>query len=170
MRGNHRQIVFFTRADFLAFEQLLEHVAQRDGWDLYAVCLLDNHYHLVLRTRDPNVSTGMCYLNSMYARGFNRRHGLTGHLFERRYFAEVIEDADQLRDTVRYVLLNPVRAGLCIRPERWLWSTCAPSLGLGDSRLPLDMGMLHELFGSVQALENYLRDGDTTLPVPTPWR
>jgi putative transposase len=170
MRGNHRQIVFFTLADFLAFQSLLRRVAGRDGWEILAVCLLNNHYHLVVRTRDANISDGMRYLNSMYARGFNYRHGLTGHLFQRRYFADVIEDDDHLRETIRYVMLNPVRAGLCLTPDRWRWSTCAASLGMKPPDIPLDMARLRELFGSVQALEKFLVDGMLSLPSPVPWR
>jgi REP element-mobilizing transposase RayT len=170
MRGNRRQIVFFTRRDFLSFESLLKKVAERDGWDIFAACVLDNHYHLVLRTREANIADGMRYLNSMYARMFNYRHGLTGHVFQRRYFSEVIEDDDQLRETIRYVMLNPVRAGLSLRPEQWQWSTCAASLGAVQPRLPLDMTMLRELFGSVQALENYLAEGIVPLPTAAPWR
>jgi REP element-mobilizing transposase RayT len=169
MRGNHRQIVFFTIADFRAFESLLIEAAERYAWDILAACLLNNHYHLVVRTRDPSVAEGMQWLNSLYVRGFNKRHGLVGHLFQRRYFSELIEDDEHLRDAIRYVMLNPVRAGLCLRPERWQWSTCGASLGLEKGRLPLDLRTLQDLFGSVQALENYLRDGNTSLPMPVPW-
>jgi len=87
-------------------------------------CLMPNHFHLVLEGKLDNVSAGMHQLNGLYATRFNRRHERTGHLFQGRFGLRVIEDESYLEDACRYVLENPVRAGLCERAEDWPWSAC----------------------------------------------
>jgi REP element-mobilizing transposase RayT len=82
---------------------------------------MTNHFHLVIQTPTESLAMGMQRLNGVYARRFNARHSLQGHLFERRYVARFIDDEEQLEATVRYVARNPVRAGLCQSPADWQW-------------------------------------------------
>jgi putative transposase len=79
--------------------------------------LMNNHYHLLVRTPEANIAKGMHYINMMYARIFNQRHELSGHLFERRYFSVLVESQEHLVELFRYIALNPVRGGLCLRPK-----------------------------------------------------
>jgi DNA-directed RNA polymerase specialized sigma24 family protein len=83
---------------------------------------MTNHYHLICRTEQPNVSRAMRDLNGGYAQYFNRRHRRSGHLFQGRFNGQVIEEEGYLREACRYVALNPVRAGLVSSPELWPWS------------------------------------------------
>jgi len=100
------------------------------GWKLAAFCLMTNHYHLVVRTPEPNIATGMHRLNLIHARAFNKKHGYEGHLFDARYWSGVLETEDHLFEALRYVVLNPVRAGLCQKPGEWPWSSYRQTVGL----------------------------------------
>ena len=93
-------------------------------------CLLGNHYHLVLQVFDEPLGDVMRDVLAVYAQTFNRRHGRDGHLFERTYWAKRVDTAAYLFELARYVAMNPVRAGLCARPEDWPWSAHRALLGL----------------------------------------
>ena len=80
-RGNARQAIFSDTVDREAFLALLAEVIERFGWLCHAYCLMDNHYHLVVETPDPNLSVGMRHLNGVYTQRFNRRHQRIGYLF-----------------------------------------------------------------------------------------
>ena len=90
IRGNRRGLVFLNDDDFQRFLRLLRRVVRRYGWELHAFCLMHNHYHLLLTTPTPNISAGMCLLNGHYARTFNEIHGVSGHVFERRFHSVVV--------------------------------------------------------------------------------
>ncbi len=83
---------------------------------------MSTHYHLVLEASRELLSDGMRRLNGVYAMRFNRRHGRKGHLFEQRFSAYVLLDECHLEAAQRYVLENPVRAGLCARTQDWQWA------------------------------------------------
>jgi putative transposase len=122
-RGNRQQLIYADDADRQLFLSLLERVVARCGWRCHAYCLMSNHFHLVIETPQPNLSYGLQLLNGAYAQCFNHRHGLSGHLFQGRFHSVLVETSDQFLQLVRYVVLNPVRAGLCERPEDWPWSS-----------------------------------------------
>jgi REP element-mobilizing transposase RayT len=83
---------------------------------------MTNHYHLVVASLRDELSEGFHRLNGVYAQTFNRRHGRKGHLWGDRFWSGLIESDAELDATCRYVLDNPVRAGLCERPADWAWS------------------------------------------------
>jgi putative transposase len=105
------------------FLEILSNVADRFRWRVYAFCLMENHYHLVVEQRTEGMSRGMQYLNGVYAQTFNRRHGHDGHLFQGRFHAVLVESDWHLLELARYLALNPVRAGLCRSPGDWPWSS-----------------------------------------------
>lgn len=92
-------------------------------WRLLVYCLMDNHIHLLIETREPNLGTGMQRLHSLYARTYNERHARTGHLFEGRYGSRFVESDEQLWHTIAYIARNPVEAGLCESPAQHRWSS-----------------------------------------------
>jgi putative transposase len=108
--------------DCLRWLALLGRDAARQRWQIEAYCLMTTHFHLVLATKVDALSAGMERLNGDYARSFNHRHNRRGHLFAERFSSWVIEGDEYLENTVRYVLLNPVRAGLCRHAKDWRWS------------------------------------------------
>ncbi len=91
---------------------------------------MTTHYHLLVRTPNPDLAAGMQRLNGHYAMGFNRRHSGRGHVFERRYASVPVTRESHLVELSRYLALNPVRAGLCDRPASWLWSSYRFFLGV----------------------------------------
>ena len=121
-RGVERRAIYLDREDCRSFLDLFASAVRRHGWDVYAFCLMGNHYHLVIEATRAELSGGVQRLNGVYAQRFNRRHGRWGHLFGGRFASWVIETDEHLYDACRYVLENPVRAGLCERTDDWPWS------------------------------------------------
>jgi REP element-mobilizing transposase RayT len=121
-RGVADTVVFVDTEDRCSFLALLSATARRYRWELHTLCLMTTHYHFVLESARERLSAGMQWLNGVYAQSFNKRYGRHGHLFGGRYGSRVIEDEDYLRAACDYVLLNPVRAGLCDQASEWPWS------------------------------------------------
>lgn len=97
---------------------------------------MTNHYHLLLETPEPDISLGMQRLNGAYAQRFNWRHDVVGHVFERRFHSVPVESNWHLLELARYIVLNPVRAGICRRPGDWPWSSYRAATGTA-ARPPL---------------------------------
>ena len=121
-RGVNKTNIYLDTEDRRTFVALFAAAVTRYRWDMHTACLMTNHYHLVLDSAVERMSQGMQWLNGAYAQIFNKRWGRSGHLFGERFFSKPIEDEDQLVETCRYVIFNPVRAGLCERPDEWPWS------------------------------------------------
>lgn len=124
--GTH---IFREDLDRTEFLRALDITASRHEWRLLVYCLMGTHYHLLLEAKADALPAAMQWLNSVYARGFNKRYDRRGHLFGARYDTWLMRDQQHFDATVRYVLNNPVRAGLCKRAEEWRWSYAAPELG-----------------------------------------
>ena len=98
-------------------------------WVCYAYCLMTNHDHLVVETLEPHLSRGIRHLNGVYTQRFNRHHGRGGHVFQGQYKAILDDREPYLLELVRYVVLNPVRAGMVTTPEPWRWSSYQATAG-----------------------------------------
>jgi REP element-mobilizing transposase RayT len=114
--------LFEDDGDRRLFLELLAQSVERHDWTCHALCLMGTHYHLVLETRRDALSAGLHRMHWRYATGYNAKRKLFGHVFASRYSSRVIESEQYLRDACTYVLLNPVRAGLCRRPDEWPWA------------------------------------------------
>ncbi len=112
-RGNAQAPIYEDGADRRRFLDLLWRTVARRGWLCHAYCLMGNHYHLVLETPAANLSRGMRDLNGMYTQAFNRCHDRSGHVFQGRYHAVLVERDAHLLELCRYVVLKsgPCRAG-----------------------------------------------------------
>lgn len=128
-RGNRGQEIFSDDQDRRQFLSMLESTVARYDWRCHAYCLMDNHVHLVVETAHPNLSAGMQYLLGGYAGSFNFRHGFTGHLFQGRFHSVLLQTSSHLLVAVRYVVLNPVRAGMTANPSGWRWSSYRAIVG-----------------------------------------
>lgn len=128
-RGNARMPIYLDDRDHRRFLELLGQVVHRYALGCWAYCLMPNHYHLVLQVPDDNLSPAMHRLNGVYAQWWNRRHERVGHVTQGRFKAQVVQEERYLLAVCRYVLLNPVRAGLSSKPEDWPWSSAASTLG-----------------------------------------
>jgi putative transposase len=129
-RGVRKQALFRDSDDRVRFLRLLEMVVRRHDWSCLAYCLMTTHYHVLLRTPTADLAVGMQRLNGHFAQAFNRKYGERGHVFEERYHSVLVERDAHLIELYRYMALNPVRAGLCTRPESWRWSSYPFAVGL----------------------------------------
>jgi REP element-mobilizing transposase RayT len=121
-RGVASSVIFPAADDRTELFKFLGETTRRFDWDLCAACVLSTHYHLVLHAHVAALSRGMHNLNWRYALYFNERYRLFGHVFAERFQTRAVEGEDRVFDTCAYVLLNPVKAGLCHRVEQWPWS------------------------------------------------
>jgi len=129
-RGNEKRRIFKSDRDRKAFLAFLGQTAKRFGWSITAWVLMTNHFHLVIQTPEPNLSRGMHWLNGSYAGWFNHQYKRWGHLFGSRFKAFLIDKETYLAEVLRYVVLNPVRAGLTSRPDAYRWSSYRATAGL----------------------------------------
>jgi REP element-mobilizing transposase RayT len=129
-RGNNKGRVYLDAVDDFVFLGMLERSVVKYEWLVYSWCLMTNHYHLVVRVPKNHLSQGMSELNGSFGRWSNKRHGRCDHVFGKRFSArEIVSDA-HLLEACRYVVLNPVRAGLCDHPAEWRWSSYRACAGL----------------------------------------
>ena len=129
LRGNHRLAIFDSGADYRRFEDILAHALDRYGADLFAYCWMTNHVHLAIRIAEAPLGAVMGIVASRYARAKQRSLETTGHLFERRYRARLVDADRYLLALVRYIHLNPVRAHLVADPRDYRWSSHRAYLG-----------------------------------------
>ena len=143
-RGNDRHDIFRDEGDKDVFLSLVVAEIERCGWLLHDYALLDNHFHLLIETPEPNLSRGMQRLETTWAQRFNRRYGRRGHLFQGRYDSKLVEGGAYLMEVSRYIALNPVRAGIVERPEQYRWSSYGAKAGYAPAPAWLSMeGLFH---------------------------
>ena len=150
-RGDRREDIYQSDEDRAAWLTVLGQSCARFNWRCHAWCQMTNHFHLVLETPDPNLSQGMRQLNGVYTQQFNRRHALVGHLFQGRFKAILVERETYLLGLARYVVLNPVRAGMVARPDDWPWSSYRAMVGAAPTPEWLETDWLLGLFGEERA-------------------
>lgn len=170
-RGNAKQSIFHDDADREMLLRVLAAAVKRFGWHLHAYCLMGNHYHLLVATPQPNLSRGMRHLNGVYTQRFNRRHERAGHVFQGRFGAILVEREAYLLELVRYISLNPVRAGIVASAEEWRWSSQRAYAGLAAAPEWLDVRPVLERFSDdpTQAPLRYRRFVAEGVGVAGPW-
>ncbi len=158
-RGNERRNIVIDDDDRRRFVKVLLDVVDQFGVVLYAWVLMDNHYHLLLETPKANLSLAIRHLNGVYTQGFNRYHKRAGHLFQGRFKSILVEKESYLLELCRYVVLNPVRAGLAGHPREWVWGSYRATVGEEESPEWLEAGWVLSQFGRglEQARESYRR-------------
>ena len=122
-RGNGQQYIFLEDEDRYCFFDILSEMSERFAIDIFAYVLMDNHYHILLRTQKPNLSKSMQWLGTTYTRRFNLNHLQNGHLFQGRYKSIIIENDAYLLRLSYYIHRNPLRAGIVQRLADYPWSS-----------------------------------------------
>jgi len=170
-RGNEQKPIFRHDADRRLFLDTLAQVAERFHWLCHAYCLMNNHYHLLIETPDGNLSKGMRQLNGVYTQAFNRRHRRTGHLFQGRFNAILVQKDSHFLEVCRYVVLNPVRAKSVKHPEQWRWSSYRATLGQAPVPEWLKTDEILSHLGSKRSLaqEKYRQYVREAIGAPTIW-
>jgi REP-associated tyrosine transposase len=168
-RGVRGEPMFVNDADRRVWRATLAETCRRTMWKVHSYAQLGNHYHLVVETPKPNISVGMQYLGGTYAIRFNHAHSFCGHLQHRRFDARLIENDQYALEVARYVALNPVRAGLCQRPEDWAWASYRAVIGLEPPDVFVDIDRTLRLFGDNRetardALRAFVEDAIRTPP------
>jgi putative transposase len=144
-RGDRREPIFVDDFDRRTLLEVVQQGMARFNAAAFAYCLMDNHYHFVLHTREANLSKLMRHINGVYTQAFNRRHDKVGHLFQGRFNAILVDRDAYLLQVSRYVERNPLRAGLVAAPADWLWSSYRAHVGIAVGPTWLDSRALHEL-------------------------
>lgn len=167
-RGNAGEHVLPADEDKQAFLDCLHRAARRFAIRIHTYCLMDNHYHLLVETPEPNLSRAMQWLNVTYASWYNRHHRRSGHVFQGRFKAILVDVDAYLAVLSRYIHLNPVRAHRVDDPLEYHWSSCREILG--QRRAPewlsteLVLGIFHpERSKAIDLYEKFLaEDGAAT--------
>ena len=133
-RGNERKAVFKSDRDREKFLEYLESATKRYQAVIHVFCLMDNHYHLLLETPEGNLPQIMRHINGAYTTYFNVKRERSGHLFQGRYKAILVDMDTYAKELSRYIHLNPVRAKMVETPEGYNWSSY--SFYIGKSKAP----------------------------------
>jgi REP-associated tyrosine transposase len=127
--------------------RILKYTCEKHGWLVYAYAQLTTHHHMLVWTPEDDLSRGMQLLSGVYAQTFNRERGRFGHLVSARFSSKIVETEAQAKELCRYIVLNPVRAGMCERPEQWPWSSYRATLRLAPAPAWLHTDWVVRLFG-----------------------
>ncbi|WP_228409505.1 transposase [Radiobacillus deserti] len=120
-RGNRRDALFLSDQDYISFFRILNNVYERRPFELACYCLLTNHFHLLLRSKEQPISSVMSVINKKYASYFNTKYNVTGHVFEERFYDSIVPDPLAILDVSSYIHLNPLFAGLVRNPAEYPW-------------------------------------------------
>jgi len=134
-RGNRREQTFFEDGDYELYESLLSEAARKADAEIWCYCLMPNHVHIIIVPSDEDgLRRTFADAHRRYTGYVNARLRITGHLWQGR-FGSVVMDEEHLAHAVRYVSMNPVRAGLVARAEDWRWSSVSNHFSRRDSEL-----------------------------------
>ncbi len=132
-RGNKKENIFNRDRDRMVFLKILNETVTRYHFICYAYCLMPNHYHLLIETPNGNLSLGIRELNGVYAQKLNWVYKTVGHVFQGRFKAILVEKESYLLELCRYIVLNPVRAGMVQYPWEWQWSSYQATVGQAEN-------------------------------------
>lgn len=174
-RGDRREAIYRDDDDRHLHLAVIGQAMARFAAQVWAYCLMGNHYHLVVQTSQPNLSRLMRHVNGVYTQAFNRRHGLVGHLFQGRFKAILVDGDAYLLTLCRYVERNPVAAGLVGHVGDWPWSSYRAHVGAAGAEGWLNTDAVHgQLLGRPprsradqrEAARRYAQHVDTLEPAP----
>jgi len=170
-RGDRREDIFLCEGDRYVWLEIFGDVCKRFNWTCHAWCQMTNHYHVVVETAEGNLSQGMRQLNGVYTQKLNRSHRRVGHVFQGRYRAIMVEKDAYLLELMRYVVLNPVRAGMVGEAADWPWSSYSSMIGISSRPDWLETDWVLGQFGNTrgQALMDYIDFVRAGVDQPSAW-
>lgn len=154
-RGINHQCIYRNIYHKNIFLSLLGELTQKFFIETHAYCLMDNHYHLLLRTPIPNLGKAMQHLDGIFTRRYNLSENRDGPLFRGRYKAILIEEESHLLQVSRYIHLNPVSAAICKNPEDYSWSSYRYYLNTTSAPSWLKTGLILNYFGNNNPKNEY---------------
>ena len=156
-RGNERKAVFKSTRDRTKFLEYLKTATLKYDAVIHVYCLMDNHYHLLLETPSGNLPQIMHHINGAYTIYYNVKRGRSGHLFQGRYKAILVDADEYAKELSRYIHLNPVRAKMVERPEEYKWSSYPYYLGVAKKPECLNLSFILSSWGKdkEEKIRNY---------------
>lgn len=145
-RGNNRQRVFFESSDYERFLQNLNRYQPDFGFRLHAYALMPNHFHLLISPGKTELSKIMHTLMTAYTMYVNKKHDRVGHVFGGRFKSIIVDKESYLLEVMRYIHLNPVRAGLVDRVEKYPWSSYLKYMSAGEGEPKIETAEILEMF------------------------
>lgn len=160
-RGRRKERIFFCNKDYEDYLQLLQESKKLYELEVHAYSLMPNHYHLLIRTPQGNISRIMRHIDGVYTQRINKRHIYDGSLFRGRYKSIIIGGENYLKKLLQYIHMNPVKAGISKKPEDHRWTSHRVYLGQ-DQREWMETGFLISQFGkrrkeAISTLDNYVK-------------
>lgn len=171
-RGNEQKDVFKSRKDREKFLDYLASATERYSAVIHVWCLMNNHYHLLLETPEANLSQIMRHINGAYTTYFNVKRKRSGHLFQGRYKAILVEADEYAVELSRYIHLNPVKVGIVATPEAYEWSSYRYYIGMAEAPAWLKTSFILGGFAGKDAKKKYRQFVNDSLKQETesPWK
>ena len=144
-RGNRRTEIFKDHSDHVSFLNIMKMISEKHPFKIHSICLMTNHFHLLMETADTELWRIMQKILSIHAEEFNYRHGYNGHVFEGRYTSSIIEDDRYFLEVSRYIHLNPVKALMVSEPIAYEYSSYG--LFMTEKQDREDRGKIEDLEG-----------------------
>ncbi|ASN03573.1 REP-associated tyrosine transposase [Virgibacillus necropolis] len=145
-RGNRRDSIFHDFHDYQSYMGLIGSCKQDFPFFIHAYCLMPNHIHLLLETKEEPPGNIIKFIHSRYAIYFNKRYELTGHVFQGRYHPKLINSNDYFLKASRYIHLNPVEAKMTSKPEHYFWSSYSNYMDGSEEKSILETSRVLSLF------------------------
>jgi len=170
-RGDRREAIYADDVDRTVWLDVFAEICDFCNWVCHAWCQMTNHYHFVVETPDANLARGMRQLNGIYTQAVNRRHRRVGHVYQGRYKAVLVERDSYLLELARYVVLNPVRAGMVADAGRWSWSSYGAMVGTQACPRWLQTDWILAHFGTLRsvAIHRYIDFVRAGVGLPSLW-
>lgn len=158
-RGNRKNVIFKEDEDYIVYIRILNEALKYfdNQYEIMSYCLMTNHVHLQVRTKEKHIKELMMRINSFYAKYFNNKYSYVGHLFQSRYRSELITEERYLLEVSRYIHLNPVKAKIVKKPEDYEWSSYCMYIGTEKEKI-VDRNIILSYFKDEEFYRKYVED------------
>lgn len=167
-RGSRRRVIFHDSEDKKRFVNIILNKKKDDGFRLFAYCIMDNHYHLLIKEENENLSTIMKMINSSYAIYYNNRYEGMGHVFQDRFRSEPVNNDEYLLGVARYIHNNPKKAGITNSCQDYSWSSYNQYIYYKKNNELLDVSFILDLYSdninnAIKGFMNFTESDNTDI-------